>query len=208
MTAKVYYSCWSKVILSDHCSPISAVDSVYISVTPPAKAEFSYSPSPMVRINSVVNFMNQSKKASSYRWSFGNGDSSKINTPQVTYTDTGYFTITLIAIGENGCPNDTAYNTIHVENGTVLIYAPDIFTPDGNGLNDLFTIKGTGIASYQYTIYNRWGENIFRSSDTRPDWDGTFRGILVEGGVYLYYLDVLDIYGDHHYLSGNVMVMW
>jgi len=199
---------WHSVVLNDHCSPAIATDSVYVAVTPQAKAAFVNSPSGTISINRILDFINQSKNASSYVWFLGNGDTTSQADPIVSYQDTGTYHVILVARGENGCRNDTSRKTLEVLNGTVLIYAPNVFTPDGDGLNDVFTIKGTGIASYQYDIYNRWGEKIFHTSQTRQNWDGTFKGRLVEQNVYVYTLDVLDIYGDHHYLSGNVAVIW
>ena len=68
------------------------------------------------------------------------------------------------------------------------IYIPSAFTPNGDGLNDTFGVKGEGIKNYHILIYNRWGEVIFESTEARKQWDGRYKGRPVEQGVYVYKL--------------------
>jgi len=204
---KVYQSGWHKVILSDNCTPDSVSDSVYISVIPPAKADFSFEPNPFVKVKHRVDFMNYSQNASKYLWTFGNNDSSKLTSPQYIYADTGAYKIILVAYGLDGCANDTAFSHIDVLNNEFHIYVPNVFTPDNKSLNNIFEIKGYGIVAYSYSIYNRWGENLFNSINSETYWKGTFKNVPVPDGVYLYQLDVTDIDGDHHYQSGGITVL-
>jgi gliding motility-associated-like protein len=211
---------WHKVILGDNCTPVDAVDSIYITVNPPAKAAFDWSPSQYVKINKPVNFSNHSQNASSYLWTFGTKDSSKTTSPIYNYTDTGNYKITLIAYGMNGCPNDTAWRFIQLIDGTVAIYIPNVFTPNGDGINDVFDIKGPGIKQYSYNIYNRWGELVFSyatalkspapvpisSGGNSGGWDGTFKGAPAPEEVYIYMITVKDIDDNLHYLHGNVTI--
>lgn len=77
------------------------------------------------------------------------------------------------------------------------IFIPNAFTPNGDGTNDLFEIKYFGIAEYSIVIYDRWGEEIFLSDRPGEAWDGTFKGVPVPDGVYMYRIHVLleDIFG-------------
>jgi len=207
---KAYQSGWHKVIVSDNCTPVNVADSVYITVIPPTKAVFIYSPATKIKTNHDVSFINQSTNAASYLWTFGTNDSSKQVSPVYIYTDTGDYKITLVAYGFNNCPNDTAYGFIKLITDQVTIYIPNAFSPNGDGVNDYFDISGIGIKSYSYNIYNRWGEHIYSSPLERPGeagWDATFHGVGAPEGVYLYQLDVTDIFDQHHYLSGNVTLM-
>jgi gliding motility-associated-like protein len=68
------------------------------------------------------------------------------------------------------------------------IYIPSAFTPNGDGLNDTFGVKGEGIKDYRILVYNRWGEVIFESTNVRKQWDGKFDGSPVEQGTYVYQL--------------------
>lgn len=68
------------------------------------------------------------------------------------------------------------------------MYIPSAFSPNGDGINDMFGVKGEGIRDFQILIYNRWGEVIFESTDARKQWDGMFKGNPVEQGTYVYKL--------------------
>jgi gliding motility-associated-like protein len=209
---------WHKVKLTDNCSPDQASDSIYIAVSPPAEAAFSFIPGNPVKMKHPVNFQNRSQNSNSWLWTFDPQDSSRVKSPVYMYTDTGNYKVMLIAYGLNGCANDTTYGDIKVIDGTVTIYIPNIFTPNEDGKNDYFEIKGTGIKEFNYSIYNRWGELIFEGSalnqgipgqarnDGKSSWDGTFKGAQVPEGVYIYTVAVKDVFGGMHYLNGNVTI--
>ena len=65
------------------------------------------------------------------------------------------------------------------------IYIPSAFTPNGDGLNDMFGIKGEGVQDYRMLIYNRWGTVIFESDNAKKQWDGRYQGEPVETGTYV-----------------------
>jgi len=68
------------------------------------------------------------------------------------------------------------------------LYIPSAFTPNGDGLNDTFGIKGEGIKNYHIYIYDRWGEMLFESTNPKQQWDGTVGGQRAQQGVYTYLL--------------------
>jgi gliding motility-associated-like protein len=68
------------------------------------------------------------------------------------------------------------------------IYIPNAFTPNGDGINDSFGVKGEGIKDFRLVIFNRWGDVIFESTEPRKLWDGRVAGKPVEQGVYVYQL--------------------
>lgn len=68
------------------------------------------------------------------------------------------------------------------------LYIPSAFTPNGDGLNDTFGVKGEGINNYHIYIYNRWGEVVFESTNPKQTWDGKFKGNNSETGTYVYQL--------------------
>jgi len=68
------------------------------------------------------------------------------------------------------------------------MYIPSAFSPNGDGINDLFGVKGEGIKDFQILVYNRWGEVIFESTEARKQWDGRYNGNPVEQGTYVYKL--------------------
>ena len=76
------------------------------------------------------------------------------------------------------------------------IYAPNAFSPDGDGLNDVFNVSGQGIIDFQMEIYNRWGQMVFKSFNINQKWDGTFRGKDLPTGTYVYKIKIIT-YGDN-----------
>ncbi len=102
-----------------------------------------------------------------------------------------------------GC---VAKDTVRVEvfKGSA-IYVPTAFTPNGNGLNDLLQPRYTGISKLHYfTIYNRWGEAVFTTTDNRKGWDGKIKGKPAASGTYVWILSAGDISGKVYYLKGTL----
>jgi gliding motility-associated-like protein len=88
--------------------------------------------------------------------------------------------------GLNCIPADTV--TINLTYNRSL-FAPSAFSPNGDGVNDVFRVKGNGVAYYSMTIYNRWGGLIYRTSDMNKGWDGIYHDKLQDGGVYVYAIE-------------------
>ncbi|HET6243383.1 MAG: gliding motility-associated C-terminal domain-containing protein [Bacteroidetes bacterium] len=89
--------------------------------------------------------------------------------------------------GDNGCKSIDSV-TVFVD-PNLLVFVPNIFSPNGDGNNDILYIRGKGIKSINLYIYNRWGEKVFESSDLNQGWDGTFRGQQLPPSVFVFYLD-------------------
>lgn len=68
------------------------------------------------------------------------------------------------------------------------VYIPSAFTPNGDGINDTFGIKGEGIKNFTLRIYNRWGELVFESNNPKQQWDGTYQGKPEMSDTYVYQL--------------------
>jgi gliding motility-associated-like protein len=69
---------------------------------------------------------------------------------------------------------------------SAVLYIPNAFTPNGDGINETFAPKGDGIETFKMLIYNRWGELLFETQDLQKGWDGTFKGVLSQQDVYIY----------------------
>lgn len=162
-------------------------------------------------LDGLEYFVNTSIGGVTYFWNFGdstsiNNISNDFNTNHL-YTQPGDYTITLVVTNFYGC-SDTTYQKINVR-PDVAIYIPNAFTPDDDGLNDVFKPQGVGIQikNYKMEIYNRWGEKIFVSEDFNEGWDGTFKGKPAEVGVYAYYIVLYDIKGYKHFYKGHVSLL-
>ncbi|MFD1551522.1 hypothetical protein DNU06_03540 [Putridiphycobacter roseus] len=88
-----------------------------------------------------------------------------------------------------------------------LIYVPNVFTPDGNDYNNTFKAITQNIEQFEMTIYNRWGEIVFKSYDTDGEWDGYYNGRLSQDGLYIWVIDYVDLNGKKEQLLGHVSIL-
>ncbi len=135
-----------------------------------------------------VNFTNQSVGAGlAYSWNFGNGTTnSAVMNPSTTYTAAGTYTVILIV--NSGLCTQSVTATIIVEDG-FTIEIPNVFTPNNDSKNDLFTIKSTGVKEISLQIFNRWGEKLYDFTGSKAAWDGlTPQGTEVPDATYFYFV--------------------
>ncbi len=167
------------------CSTTTSFPS-FICALPNAVAAFSVNDPIHGLMNPEFHTLNTSSNASIYSWDFGDGDASNLFNPSHTYSENaGNYVIMLIANNAGNCP-DTAKITVTIQEELVY-YVPNTFTPDGDEFNNVFfPVFTSGFDAYNYTltIYNRWGETLFESNDTKVGWDGTYNGELCKTGIY------------------------
>lgn len=87
-----------------------------------------------------------------------------------------------------------------------VISIPNVFTPNGDGLNDYFQVSGKFIESVEINIFNRWGSSIFHSFDAQG-WDGSVKGSPVQLDNYTYKITVKDFLGNAHIRSGTILIL-
>lgn len=87
------------------------------------------------------------------------------------------------------------------------IFVPNTFTPNGDGVNDLLFARGPFIDEILFIIYNRWGNEVFRTRDKRVGWDGTYQGSALSSDVFGYYLEVKCHDGESFSKKGNVTLL-
>ncbi len=137
--------------------------------------------------------------AVSYLWNTG-------DTTAAILPDTmGFYT--LITEGENGCKS---YDTVQILWNGIPFAVPNAFTPNGDGLNDVFKVipKYDYLKKFSMQIYNRWGQLIFETADYTKGWDGTYKGTPVESGVYVYRIVYEDFSSRKtEGVEGNVVVI-
>ena len=124
-----------------------------------------------------------------------------------TYT-AGTYTICLTAINKNGC-TDTLCQKIIVYD-PVLITPPNIFSPDGDGINDEFTFLflSQGIEIFECVIVNRWGKTVKELHDIHSGWDGTDKnGDQCPDGVYFYVYQGVGFNGDEFQGQGSLTIV-
>lgn len=88
------------------------------------------------------------------------------------------------------------------------IYIPNSFTPNGDGLNDDFGAYGEAINDFTMRIFNRWGQIVFESANAAQRWDGTYDGVKVPQGSYVYKVSAIGISGNREVKKGTVTVVY
>ena len=115
----------------------------------------------------------------------------------------------LIVKDQYGCTNSTS--KIIVESTECIdIFIPNAFTPNGDGINDIFTIRGilkSQFESYDLKVFDRWGQIIFTSSNPDDGWDGKFRSSLCEIGTYYWLLKYKILSKDFDVLKGDITLI-
>jgi gliding motility-associated-like protein len=87
------------------------------------------------------------------------------------------------------------------------IYVPNIFSPNGDGQNDILYIRGEGIQTIEFIIFNRWGQKVFQSTNMSIGWDGQYKGSQAETGVYNWIVEASFIEGTSIKLSGTTTLI-
>jgi len=155
----------------------------------------------------TVQFINDTFNADGFLWNFGDGTTSGELNPAHTYNRKGQFDVTLTATRNNACAVSAVKNSLVVIQNNSYVFIPNTFTPNGDGINDLFNVTITNLKSYHIRIFNRWGQQLFESKDTSRSWDGTYNGKRVEFGVYYYVVDAVSSDGEGEKRSGWVAVI-
>ena len=179
-------------------------DTVAVGSPAPVVAGFNASPTAGIAPLDVI-FTNTSTNATSYFWDFDNTSTSTATDPGHTFYADGNYSVMLVA--QNGPCFDTAYLTIAVVNNSLLI-VPNVITPNGDGLNDAFYPTHSGIESYNCTIFNRWGAEIYSNDNVNGVWDGTKNGNKVAEGTYFYVIVAQGIDGREYNLKGTINVFY
>ncbi len=194
--------------VSDHGCDTSFTRPNYITVHPKPTASFTYTPTDLDVIHNVCRTINLSVLGDSYYWDFGNGATSTNFEDYVEYPDTGYYTMTLVTTTNFGCV-DTAQAIVYVK-PTFTIYIPNSFTPNEDGMNDFFMVYGYNLTDVTMRIFDRWGENLITMSGTDPvtkGWNGIYKELPAKQDVYVYRVEVIDIFGDYHEFIGQINLL-
>ncbi len=176
---------------------------VPITVFPKPGTDFTWNPQNPNTTNNQVTFIPTTRngKTLTYQWEFTNGtnigklDTSTAKTPVKIYDSNGKFPVMLVVTNEYGCV-DTVFKIVIVDED-VAVYIPNTFTPNDDGVNDVFTIKGLGLKSegFYMEIFDRWGTLVYSNKDINKGWDGTIKGVKAADGIYVYNVQVI---GDNN----------
>jgi len=192
----------------NNCSPDDAVSKMVIIPAPYGYpvADFDFTPA-NPEVDDVIQFNNLSQRADPnlYQWDFGDGATSTEINPQHSYSQKGGYEICLSADNGHDCPDVACKDipVIYIE----IVELPTAFTPNGDGRNDVFIVRGKDIIKIRLRIFNRWGELVFESKDPNLGWDGTYKGEPQEMEVYDWLLNATLKNGQDVFRKGNVTLL-
>ncbi len=163
-------------------------------------------------LNAEVDFVNTSLGATTFYWDFGGMGSSTEIHPSFHFPPLGNqgYRVCLDVTNDEGCTNSVCRELFIP--GEMLVYVPNAFTPDLDGVNDGFrpVVEGIVAESYSFSIYNRWGEMIFLSDDPTDAWYGQVRGgnHFAQDGAYVWILEVQDAHSAERFrFEGHVSLI-
>ncbi len=278
------------VTTQNQCTSSSS-DTIRVYKTP----ELSIAGKDTICINSTEGFagvLTLPDSTIKWQWTFGNGNTSQIQNPTILYSNTGNYSIQLIATNKLGCADTTAHSVvvvplptaIAVSNPVTIIsgasaqlnmnytgpivsynwlpaqhldctncpqpvanpqfttdyrvqiqdrygcknsgditvkvicngqnfFIPNTFSPNGDGINDVFYLRGTGLFRIKsLLVFNRWGEIVFEKrefpvNDPLSGWNGNYQGKKAKPDVYVYQIEIICSNGEIIKYSGNIALI-
>lgn len=182
----------------------ASINDLTITVNDTAFAEFSSNPIYPVEMalpNTNVTFIDESINASDWIWDFGDGLTSSLQNPDHTYTEPGQYMVKLTVTNPAGCVGSVIHGPYIVQTPDLSI--PNVFTPNGDGINDRFLVQYTGSQPFLLAIFDRWGNQLYEGRDKYEGWTGlTADGANAPEGVYFYVVKI----GDREF-TGNATLM-
>jgi gliding motility-associated-like protein len=129
-----------------------------------------------------------------WNWSLNGANISNStlqNPTNVCFNELGDFSISLTVTDSNGTVSNTYTKNITI-NGCEELQIPTVFTPNSDGMNDVFNIVGTDITGLEMQIYNRWGQLLFETNQINEGWNGrTTAGNIAPDGTYFYIINMI-----------------
>lgn len=196
-----------------------------VTVWPTPNANFQTKPAIASIYSPSILFNDLSQDNEMNVWTFGDGDTiegapelditnqatdstfgSYSNVTHI-YGEPGEYPVSLVTSNVWGC-RDTAYFDVIIEE-EYSIYVPNCITPDGDGVNDVFYVRGTGFVPEDFKLYifDRWGLLIFESYFPNIGWDGTYKEKLVQQDVYVWKVFSTNLKGEKFEEIGHVSVL-
>ena len=132
-----------------------------------------------------------------HQWSTGS------NKPVITVEKAGNYTVSV----SNACFEEKGTFQINTRECKTRYFIPNVISPNNDGHNDQFSLKGTFIDEATLTIYNRWGQRLYKETAERPAWNGMHEGNQVPAGFYLYKFEIKGTFGNRFFEDGMVRVI-
>lgn len=178
----------------------------YIKIYESPVASFIYYPDEDLSITGPpIEFIDQSMGSVLWYWTFGDGAISNVQNPENQYKNAGEFTVMQKVFSVDGC-SDSIYSIITIY-PIFEVFIPNAFSPNGDGKNDKLYVRALNAESMEFFIYNRWGEQVFSTTNLNEGWDGTFNGEELNSEVYIYVGIVKFLNEEKQTIKGNVTLV-
>jgi len=135
-----------------------------------------------------------------YRWNTGD----IMNKVKVSPTENSEYTVTVSDSKGNSVTH--IYNVI-IDRSCSALFIPSAFTPNADGQNDVFKAEGNGILKMRMFVFDRNGNKVFETTNIDDSWDGTYKGRLLDGGMFFYQAEYSDAMGYSHVKKGQVTLI-
>jgi len=202
-----YYATQSTGLCASAAAPLVVV------VVPGPDATFVTNPSvgDILPGQTVVFTPNQQYPFFQYAWNFGEAASGSSNTstlvvPTHAYASAGLYCPQLFIISTQTSCIDSFKVCLEVING-ITVVVPNVFSPNGDLINDVFSVKTEGIRELSCDIYDRWGLKLYGWNNPKGFWDGTTNGKACSDGTYYYIINVIDLKGEPHAYEGFLQLL-
>lgn len=172
------------VTMTDANGCVSLAQTFNVAMLPNPTALFDTASNGL--FSSVYFFGDLSTNGTNWNWIFGDGGTSVAQNPIHTFPGAGTYTVTQIVTNSFGCVDTFQMLLIIPEN----ILIPNVFTPNGDGSNDVWYIPNSGMKEFHVAIFDRWGLKVFETTADEIRWDGrTSSGVMLTDGTYYFVLD-------------------
>lgn len=188
------------------CEDIYTINNC-ITVSPSPRADFTLSPEVVQIIQPEMDFIDLSDDADEVYYIVNNVDTVYQAETTYTFPDTGIYTIRQVVSTQFGCVDSLTKQAV-VELG-YKVFIPTSFTPNDDGYNDVFKVYGEDVLSFEMIIFNRWGQKLYQSYDMENGWDGNsgLRTSPIDGGLYIYRIEVMQRNGLKNTFEGNIVLL-
>ena len=186
------------------CTGYSSGSAVYILSD--VKADFGANTYEEYIDNPIITFYNNSTNHTISEWDFGDGNTlnNMQDIFQYQFKDYGKYNVELIVTNEFSC-TDTISKYINIL--TYPLFVPNSFTPGGDLINNTFRPYLQKFKDFEMVIYDRWGDEMFRTNDINVSWDGKKNNNILPIGVYVYHIKITDLADKKIERTGSITLI-
>lgn len=183
----------------------TAIDSIEITGVP-VVADFSLSQDSGYTVLPVEVSTN-SLNAETCIWTLNDSVLTDFSAPgTLVFSDSGTYVLQLVCTNSSGC-TDTTSKVIKVLSDQLVLVVPNVFSPNGDGINDLFQVKHNAVKTFNGRVFNRWGKLLFEWNEVTNGWNGALGDNDMTDGTYFYMITGTDIKDAAFEKKGTVLLI-